>query len=158
MDCDKMRDIILTDYIDGRLTGQALQDVEAHLASCAGCRGLASELVSVGAELGKSRHQKPSSEVWERIRSEVNRPPVGVFSAPDLLRSARSVFARLRPAITVAAAAALILVVLIAGHVIPYNTAAKAPVGEEEILSMAAMDEHGGADYDFGTPEEDYFL
>ncbi len=158
MDCNKMEEIILTDYIDGRLTGRAFKDVEAHIASCKPCRGLISELKSVSAEFKKSGREDPPSEVWERIRSEVDRAPATALFAQDFFRSTRLIFARLRPAIAVTAAVALIFVVLMAGRLMPYRGTVNAPVGEEEILSMAALEENGVTDYDFGTPEENYFL
>lgn len=158
MDCNRMKEIILTDYIDGRLNARELKDVEAHLASCKPCRAAASELLSLRAEFGKSRREEPPSEVWERIRSEVERTPAATVFSQDFFRSLRPVFARLRPAITVAAAATLILIVLMVGRLMPPRGAINAPVGEDEILSIAALEENGSADYDFGTPEESYFL
>lgn len=158
MDCNKMEEIILTGYMDGELTGGALKDVEAHLTSCSRCRGLASELKSVSAEFKKSGREDPPSEVWERIRSEVSRTPAAAVFAQEFFRSARLIFVRLRPAIAITTAVALILVVLVAGRLMPYRGTVNTPAGEDEILLMAALDENGITDYDFGTPEENYFL
>lgn len=158
MDCNKMEEIIFTDYIDGRLAGQALKDAQDHLASCSRCRDLASELASIGAEFKKSGHEEPPARLWERILSEINRPPPAAVFARDIFRSARLVFTRFRPAIAVCAAAALIFIVLWAGRIGTHTGTANLQIGEDEILSMVVFDENGTTDYGFGTPEENYFL
>ena len=89
MDCKKMEEIILTDYIDGKITGARLKDVEAHLALCSRCRALASELALVNAEFRKAKHMEPPAEVWEKIRAEVSAGPARAmgFSAAGFFES-----------------------------------------------------------------------
>ncbi len=157
MDCKKMEEVILTDYIDGKVTGMRLKDVEAHLASCTRCRSLASELASVSAEFRNTKRMEPPSEVWERIRAEVNREPAvaGDVYTPGFFESMRLLAVRIRPAIVVATAAAFILAVLTVTRLMPQ----KELTSQDEIMSLVTMDESGnGGDYNFGTPEENYFL
>ena len=159
MDCKEMEEIILTDYIDGKIAGQALRSVEAHLASCIRCRGLASELASIRAPFRKTERMEPPSEVWERIRAEVSRKPIDSVFAQDTFQSIRLFFARLRPAIVVMTAAALILAVLTVARLMPQKGMRTPPASGDDILSLVTSDENeNGALYDFGTPAENYFL
>ena len=63
MDCKKTEEIILTDYVDGRLEGRSLEDLEAHLASCNNCRAFASEAGGLSAEFRKAGHMTPPAGV-----------------------------------------------------------------------------------------------
>lgn len=157
MDCKKIEEVILTDYIDGKVTGTRLKDIEAHLASCTRCRSLASSLAAVSAELQKTKRMEPPSEVWEKIRAEVDRGPAVAGDAymHDFFESMRLLAARIRPAIVVTTAAALILAVLTVARLMPQRSLAS----QDEIMSLVTLDESGnGGDYNFGTPEESYFL
>lgn len=157
MDCKKMEEIILTDYMDGKITGAMLKDVEAHLASCSRCRALYTELAPIGAEIRKAKRMEPPDRVWEKIRAEVSMAPGKAWAlSPDkFFESVRMMIAHLKAAIVVATAAALILAVLTVAHLMPQRGA----IDQEEIISLITMDENGnGTNYDFGTPEEAYFL
>jgi len=62
---------------------------------------------------------------------------------------------RLRPAIVVATAAMVILAVLTVARLVPQ----KGLISQDEIISLVTLDESGnGQEFDFGTPEESFFL
>lgn len=159
MECKRIEEIILTDYTDGKLSGQMFKDVEAHLASCSRCRALASELVRLRTDLRKAGRMTPPSRVWETVRAGVAGEPAGGVFAQNFLRSVRLLSVRLRPAVVAATAAALILVVLTMARLMPQKEMLVVPVAQDEALSLITLDEdRNGADYDLGTPAEDYFL
>lgn len=153
MDCKKIEEIILTDYMDGRLDSRELKAVEAHLASCGRCRELASEAAGIGKELRLAEELTPSPAVWQRIRAAISGEPARAMPAQNFFQSLRLSFARLRPAIVVASAVAVILAVLITARLMPPGGS----LGQEEIMSLVSIEENG-AGYDLGTPVESYFL
>jgi anti-sigma factor RsiW len=153
MECKKMEEVILTDYIDGRLEGAALKEAEEHLALCAGCRGLAQGLASVADLLRSARREEPPARIWEKIRAGIMIPE---------RKPALTFFSRARPVFAMAAAAAAIAVIFIA--VGPVFLKQVSPAIEQyDILSLVVSDANGDAngdasDYDMGTPAEEYFL
>ena len=159
MDCKRVEELILTDYIDAGLTGPALADVEAHLASCSRCRELASVLASMGTLFRKAGRKEPPPELWQKIRAEFTLHPNEVSGAGLVLPWLREWFVRLRPALVAITAAAIIFAVLTMGRLMPYRAELGAPAIQEDIMSLTGQDENGnGANYDFGTAAENYFL
>lgn len=152
MDCKKAKELIMTDYIDGRLLGTALKEVETHIASCADCRALAGELAKT---LGAFKTVKPEaapSGLWYKIRAEISAEPAGQFSARRLFVPVREMFSHIRPAVAAAAAVMILLFVLTAIRLAPNSS-------QDEIVTLASFNGNGDeAEYDLGTPAEEYFL
>lgn len=72
MRCDKVKELLMTDYIDGQLDGQTEKLVRQHLESCAACRAFEASVRKSAVEPLKAAAQKrPPAYVWERIRREV---------------------------------------------------------------------------------------
>jgi len=158
MDCKKAEELIFTDYIDAKLAGPALKDIEAHLSSCSRCHELASELASMRKTFGAVGPKEAPPEVWQKIRDELALH-LNEVNGAGFVPPVPAWFVRLRPALVAAAAAAVIFAVLMIGRLMPYNAGPGLPAIEEDIISLAALDENGnGANYDFGTPAENYFL
>lgn len=159
MDCKAMKDIILTDYIDGRLTGEALKDVESHIASCDRCHGLVSGLASMRAIFVKTGHKAPPAGVWDAIRAEIKTPLERNNLAFDIFANFRTFGLRFRPAGFAIATIAIIAVALVALRLMPQSGTIRTTDEQDEILSLASIDANGnGTDYSLGTPEEEYFL
>jgi len=156
MDCKSAEEIILTDYIDGKAAPQILREVEAHIASCGHCSEIAARLKSVNAAFREAKHIEPPARVWESIRSEINKNTEQVVLSPGFFESVRIFFARLKPAIVVTATAAILLIVLTVGRFTPQKGVT---IIQDDIISLVTLYENGaGAEYDFGTPAENYFL
>lgn len=72
MKCDKIRELILTDYVDGQLVSSELKKLEAHLNSCKTCHEFAAtvqrELAAPFEELEKV---EPPVVIWENIKKAV---------------------------------------------------------------------------------------
>jgi len=72
MNCNHVRDLILTDYLDDRLSGTVLNEVKDHLSKCLACREF--ERVARQAALepfeGLSMAPVPE-EVWQNVRERV---------------------------------------------------------------------------------------
>jgi anti-sigma factor RsiW len=156
MDCKKAEDIILTDYIDAKVTPQVLKEVEAHLASCSRCSALAARLKSVSAALRQAERIEPSAEVWEKIRSEIGEKTPQVVFSPGFFEPIRIFFTRLKPAMVITATAAVILVVLTVARIAPHKGIKTI---QDDMISLVTLYENGtSTGCDFGTSVENYFL
>jgi len=90
----------LDDYVDDTLSEADLQELELHLAGCAGCREQERLLRSLVAEAKALPSElSPPHDLWPGIRARLGRPGVLPFSL------ARPLLAGGRPAALVAAAA-----------------------------------------------------
>ena len=159
MKCKKMEEIILTDYIDGNLKGRILEEMEAHLVSCPGCRALAEEAKAAGKLLRSVPKQEAPPEVWHKIRDEISAAPARRFFPEIALENLRYHFLRLRPAVVLVTATALLFFVLTAVRLIPQSNYPATNIVKDDILSISYnTDEEDTAEYDLGTPAEMFFL
>jgi len=72
MRCDKVKELLMTDYIDGELDGATEKLVRQHLESCVECRAFEAAVQKSAVKPLKAATQKrPPAYVWERIRREV---------------------------------------------------------------------------------------
>jgi len=75
MSCSEI-DILLDDYVDGELGSVERRQVEAHVASCAGCRGALEELRRLQhAVRALPRGLPPERDLLPGVRSGVRRRP-----------------------------------------------------------------------------------
>lgn len=63
------------DYVDGTLTADLMRDVQTHLAACARCRTLASDLQIIRSMTLALPPELPSPQVWTRLSSAVEARP-----------------------------------------------------------------------------------
>ncbi|MFA5259995.1 MAG: zf-HC2 domain-containing protein [Candidatus Omnitrophota bacterium] len=69
MNCNQIRDLILTDYLDERLSGRTLNELKDHLLKCAACR----EFERVARQAAVEPFEglpvaKTPETVWQNIR------------------------------------------------------------------------------------------
>ncbi len=136
MRCKRIREIILTDYVDGTLKGDGLREVESHLGSCAECRRLAEEARSASSIFKAApRHEAPPG-VWNAIREAISTGPVKSRTVPplggagawvrrrfaaDILEGLRYILLPPRPAFVISTAVALLLFALTVAYLAPRN-------------------------------------
>lgn len=73
MNCDQVRDLILTDYVDGQLPEEQKMILDKHLKSCAACHAFALEVkkdLVVPFEAVKS--EVVPTAVWENIKDTID--------------------------------------------------------------------------------------
>lgn len=80
--CEKIKEILLTSYIDNELDEKTRKEVEQHLAGCYGCRELESLAKDVIAPLEKAGLMEPSSDVWASIEEQISVPEQVEVSEP----------------------------------------------------------------------------
>ena len=120
MRCERMQELLLTDYIDGELDEKLRRDVDEHVHLCASCRELKRAILERSDQTRKAAVvEEPPAYVWERLKAKILAEPVarrGVLSgAADSIKEAFSVLARIpRPALAFAASALVIMAFLVA--------------------------------------------
>lgn len=82
MNCERIKDLILTDYSDGQISAQGRKQVEDHTAHCASCRSLAQRVLKESvAPFQQLTPARCDDFVWQRIKQKLQEPqppPAGV--------------------------------------------------------------------------------
>lgn len=72
MNCNQVRDLILTDYLDDRLSGRILDEFKAHLLKCADCREFEQLAHQAAIEPFKGLTTAKTPEaVWQNVRERI---------------------------------------------------------------------------------------
>lgn len=71
-ECNKFRDLILTDYLDGELDKEPRERLEAHLSVCPACQAFAREAKErLEVPFKKIKPEKVPEQVWRNIRGQI---------------------------------------------------------------------------------------
>lgn len=68
--CDAFQEL-LPDYLEGALPDSALADAELHLAACAACRSLVTDLQQISHEAAALAPLAPSRDLWPGIAARI---------------------------------------------------------------------------------------
>ncbi|MDD5438687.1 MAG: zf-HC2 domain-containing protein [Candidatus Omnitrophica bacterium] len=160
MRCDRVKDLLLTEYRDKELDERTQKDVENHLAGCEGCRAINERLRSVSLAFHAVEIIEPPQRVWENIRREIVRAPEPRHAAGfDLVKQwiGRFTVTPRFAALRLATAAATVLIVL--GL---YTFLREGSSGNREtdagFFIASLIDDNEDNGYDLGTDIERYFL
>jgi predicted anti-sigma-YlaC factor YlaD len=158
MKCKRIRELLLTDYMDGGVDSSLRGEFDRHIAACQACRNYKLSIDSRLSPLFKeSEVVPPADEIWNGIESAIYQKQqikdTNIFSISPLLR--KSIFA-----FTTAAA---LVVVMISIKVADNNR--RASVNSflmEESNFLYSLSNYNGSDtfnnIDFGTTIEEWFL
>lgn len=159
MDCKKIKELLLTDYSDGLLSGDGLRDVESHIKACPKCRKLAADLASARNVFGAVRPEAAPPELWSRIKGEIiaeKRSPAYTVRPRVMLPD---LFFRFRPVMAAAAVAVMLVFVLTSANIISRYSSMPTGAEQDDVFAMASSDWNGEDQvYYVGTAEEEYFL
>lgn len=159
MNCKKIRGLILTDYADGNLRAEAMQEVESHIASCADCREIAGKIALAGKVFKAAGREEPPPGIWHKIKAGITAGRDRPSLADRVLDVMQYSFLRLRPAVVIATAAVLIFFVLITARLMPGKGTIPPVADQDDILTLSvAEDGWNGDEYNLGTQVEEYFL
>jgi len=116
MDCKRLRELIMTDYMDAEASEPLRKEVEAHLRTCAGCRQFEQALrEKVSNPFRKLEEVRPPEEVWQRIKESIEEEQAEQC-APSLLERLldflRNSFPARRPVYAFSTVISVILVVM----------------------------------------------
>ncbi len=156
MRCKKIRELILTDYIDGELDSGVSEKIESHLASCEGCRKVKEEASGVTASLRGSARLDPPETLWAGIKEAIEEE--NAAKENDVFFGIREFLAAKKPVLAVMATAfAIAAVVLVKSYV--YDPLVLNAYMVEQMEFLDYLDNgNGGASPDSGIPFEDLFL
>lgn len=180
MKCDKIKELILTDYVDGQLEAAEKVRLEEHLKACSACHEFAQtvqkELVTPFADL--DRPEVPPA-VWQNIRTAI-APEEDVEPAWSAVIRFLGNLQALRPAALLMAGAVIIiaLTAILMKPVSPPDQIVQQPVVQPRLAAQSSQppqeeplaetylaeidDDYGDvfelADGGYGTAIEEYFL
>jgi anti-sigma factor RsiW len=117
MRCEKIQELILTDYMDRELAEKGVREVDAHILSCAACREFKRLADRKAAQPFKAAPSvQAPSYIWERVKQEITVEHPGMLAgAADIIRNIFWSLGRIpKPAVAFAAAAVVIIAILVA--------------------------------------------
>jgi hypothetical protein len=157
--CDKFKDLILTDFIDGRLDKNLTETLQEHLLDCADCRAFFREVKNNAVlPVQRAALQPVPAELWQRVQENIieeglraNDPLAGFI---EKLKGILA-FPRLVPVF------ASLVVMFLAGSV-TLNTIHTQQAKDKEqgtyLVSLLSSTEAATVDNNEGTSIEHYFL
>ena len=167
MKCEYVKELILTDYLDGQLEKEQKSQIEKHLTICKSCKEyeLLTRTAAVEPFDNLEKHNLPEA-TWNKIREQIEeelplQEPANSFA--DLMRRIKTFLYIPKPAFVVTSMIVLLLVAI---------TVIKLPTEEQNIMKvnpesqiecitylMSVFDQEtmNGND-DFGTSIEELFL
>ncbi len=165
MNCDEIRELLLTDYVDGELDAARKAEVRGHLQGCAACRRFERAVRETAIEpLKNAEKVQPPDAVWERIRQAViagkDRRAKGAFTVwRERLEAAFPARARIP---SLAAAAVILLAVAFTGVSFNRQRIASRDLNKQwEVLTFLETDVlefSNGDDATLGTAVEEFLL
>jgi len=165
MNCREIQDIILTDYIDGRLDQKRKCFIDEHLEHCHQCKEF---FFTVQERLvmpfSQAEKQKVPAVIWDRVKEAIEagqeQPRVSLID--EILERLRQIVAMPKPVFAFASVVTLVLMIGILPQFLMSNPAVKIDaVGQVESLSLltgTGGEVPASESVDLGTPIEKYFL
>ena len=167
MKCEYVKELILTDYLDGQLGKEQKAQIEKHLTTCRDCKEY--ELLTRAAAVepfDNLEKYSPPEAAWNKIREQIEeelplQEPANSFA--DLIRKVKTFLYIPKPAFAVTTIMVLFLVVItvIKLPTEDQNIAKVNPESQIECINylMSIFDQEtmNGND-DFGTSIEELFL
>ena len=112
MNCKSLRELLLTDHLDGRLVGKEKEQLKEHLGKCPECRRLEREIreKAVLPFSNPAKHEVPET-IWLNIKERIAAQQEQGLSLLLLLREKLRVFSLPRPAFSFASTMIVFLVI-----------------------------------------------
>ena len=161
MRCDRIREFLKSDYLDGQATGKEKQAVLEHLKQCPQCRQMEKELLAARQVLQGAKEQQVPERLWQNIRQAIVTESV---SAEDAVN--KSVWERMRgliwaprPVFALASAlTAVIFIAIFAGLIIQNRLSISRLDSALSVIEYRANGDNAHLLNGFGTNIEEYFL
>lgn len=164
--CKKVKDLILTDYLDEQLNEDQKKIIEEHLSICVICREY--ELAArktVIEPFNNVEKQNPPEAAWHKIKEQIKEEQrQGLTSSfADLIRRINPFAYALKPALAVVT---IVIIIFVATAIIKLTSenseVVKVDPGKQiecinYLISVFSQGSMNGNN-DFGTSIEEYFL
>ncbi len=166
MKCKKVKDMILTDYLDEQLNEDQKKNIEEHLSSCGICREY--ELAArktVIEPFNNVEKQNPPEAAWHKIKEQIKEENRQGLTSPfaDLIRRINPFVYATKPALAVVT---IVIIIFVATAIIklPSENSEVVKVDPDNqiecmnyLLGVFDQDSMNGNN-DFGTSIVEYFL
>ncbi|MDD2689936.1 MAG: zf-HC2 domain-containing protein [Candidatus Omnitrophica bacterium] len=115
MDCSKIKELLLTDYLDKQADVRLRIQVQKHLGACAECRRFEEEvrMAAVSPFKNAAKPEAPES-VWINIKDNIARSESRKLSLLDVITGKLKVFSLPRPAFALASTTLVFLIIFAA--------------------------------------------
>jgi anti-sigma factor RsiW len=158
--CEQIKDLIVTDYIDGELDKNLAGSVENHLLDCGACRAFFKEVKnSATLPFQQALPQPVPAALWEAVKQGIEDENQVRSPSEDFIQKLKGlfVFPKMVPVF------ASLMLMLLAGSVtlntIQVQQAQAKDQGEYLFSLLSPAGASGSSDNnDSGTPIEHYFL
>jgi len=158
--CSGIKDLILTDYIDGELVKDAAGQVESHLLGCPECRAFLKEIKdNTAIPFHQSVRQPVPGVLWDMVRQNIENEgqAPGLFS--DFIEKIKGLLVIPRLVPIFASLALMLLAGSVTLNVIHFQQAKDKDQGEYLVSLIGPTGSSLQAENnDPGTPIERYFL
>lgn len=151
MNCEKIQNLLMADYVDGEANEKTCEKIREHLATCRKCKELEEALKkSVIDPLRAVGKEHPPDFLWEKIKNQI------IKERETVPRSAGIKI--LKPVFAVPAAVLAILALVIITHLSLKGNGGLDSYMEEQVDFIMALDDNGTATNGLGTSIEEYLL
>ena len=158
MNCKKIQELILTDYVDGELDEKTRRLVEDHLEVCEQCRQLEQKARAASTLFKQTQPARPPEKLWDSIKNAIE-PRERENPLKGFVERLRAPLVIRKPGLV---AAAVIILVFVAGVYTRafLNRYALNTYLEEQVAFFEELANGSGNGYeypDIGIPMEDVF-
>ena len=158
MNCEKIRELILTDFTDGRLNEDMQKQASSHLSSCANCQEFAKTVSKIAIEPFKNAQKiNPPDYLWYRFKDSIaSQKPRPAFSG---LFENLQVFFHPRPALALATIAVVVIIASL--FIKPYLVGKETNLylnDQMDFVSHLGQNGNGGSEINLGTSIEEFLL
>jgi len=157
MKCDKVKELLLTDYVDDEVSQEIRIKIEEHINGCDGCRDLYEAIKERTGMLSKALSpQEPPREVWENISARIYGEEEQVnISVRERIKELFFINKLVMAIVSIAIIAVMGTKVI---SIRNYNRTKN--YVEQQMTAMLYLEENGEDEdiYDFDTGIEEYFL
>lgn len=117
MNCEQVKELLLTDHIDGELSSGAAEELGNHLEGCPACRAYQTSVREAAlAPFARLTPRKPAPDLWQRILTAIRaESPVIREPLPAAPGGWRSAFQQLKLLFKLVPAMALAGLLLVLG-------------------------------------------
>ena len=165
MNCEKIKELILTDYIDNEMDYEERIRLNIHFAHCQECKELFEMVKNIVVKpFSNAKKIEPPGFIWLRVKEAIiAKQQIKLGFVASILEKLKSVFYIPKPAVAISTIMALVFIIVLTTTLKFSNKEAFKTNGEGQTeYSTYSIDtpvgELSNNDEGFGTLVEKYFL
>lgn len=155
INCEKMQELLITDYTDGELDFDARLAVDRHLGSCAACREFASAVrVNAREPIAAALKITPPAYILERVKAEISTGKEERFGfsahAGAIAQWVTTAIANIPRPVVAFAATAIVIIAIVISRPMDSSRVLNEYLGEQinYIANLDGEEVNGAAIYD----------